>query len=72
MRPKASSAITRCTEACSRGGGTALGWDCRVAGVVDSGVPGPKGNREFFLHLRPTTEHAESDDLDSWIDDAVG
>ena len=20
-------------------------------GVVDSGLPGPKGNREFFLHL---------------------
>ena len=23
----------------------------RRAGVVDSGLPGPKGNREFFLHL---------------------
>ena len=22
-----------------------------TAGVVDSGLPGPKGNREFFLHL---------------------
>ena len=29
----------------------ALGWNARVAGVVDSGLPGPKGNREFFLHL---------------------
>jgi len=26
-------------------------WGARVAGVVDSGLPGPKGNREFVLHL---------------------
>jgi 23S rRNA (cytidine1920-2'-O)/16S rRNA (cytidine1409-2'-O)-methyltransferase len=29
----------------------AEGWGARVAGVVDSGLPGPKGNREFVLHL---------------------
>ena len=29
----------------------ALGWGASAAGVVDSGLPGPKGNREFFLHL---------------------
>src|SRR6266403_1870409 len=29
----------------------ALGWEAQVAGVLDSGLPGPKGNREFFLHL---------------------
>ena len=29
----------------------ALGWGARVAGVVDSGLPGPKGNHEFVLHL---------------------
>src|SRR4051794_20237996 len=29
----------------------ALGWEASVAGVVDSGLPGPKGNREFLLHL---------------------
>jgi predicted rRNA methylase YqxC with S4 and FtsJ domains len=23
-----------------------------VEGVADSGLPGPKGNREFFLYLR--------------------
>jgi 23S rRNA (cytidine1920-2'-O)/16S rRNA (cytidine1409-2'-O)-methyltransferase len=27
----------------------ALGWDAETAGVVDSGLPGPKGNRETFL-----------------------
>ena len=29
----------------------ALGWDAETRGVVDSGLPGPKGNREFFLYL---------------------
>jgi 23S rRNA (cytidine1920-2'-O)/16S rRNA (cytidine1409-2'-O)-methyltransferase len=27
-------------------------WGAEVLGVADSGLPGPKGNREFFLHLR--------------------
>jgi 23S rRNA (cytidine1920-2'-O)/16S rRNA (cytidine1409-2'-O)-methyltransferase len=26
-------------------------WGARLEGVVDSGLPGPKGNRELFLHL---------------------
>jgi 23S rRNA (cytidine1920-2'-O)/16S rRNA (cytidine1409-2'-O)-methyltransferase len=26
-------------------------WGARLQGVVESGLPGPKGNREFFLHL---------------------
>ena len=26
-------------------------WGGRVVGVVDSGLPGPKGNREFFLYV---------------------
>jgi 23S rRNA (cytidine1920-2'-O)/16S rRNA (cytidine1409-2'-O)-methyltransferase len=26
-------------------------WGARLEGVVESGVPGPKGNREFFVHL---------------------
>jgi 23S rRNA (cytidine1920-2'-O)/16S rRNA (cytidine1409-2'-O)-methyltransferase len=26
-------------------------WGARLQAVVDSGLPGPKGNREFFLHL---------------------
>jgi 23S rRNA (cytidine1920-2'-O)/16S rRNA (cytidine1409-2'-O)-methyltransferase len=29
----------------------ALEWEAEPVGVVDSGLPGPKGNREFFLHL---------------------
>jgi 23S rRNA (cytidine1920-2'-O)/16S rRNA (cytidine1409-2'-O)-methyltransferase len=41
-------------------------------GVVDSGLPGPKGNREFVLHLvqrdRPQLPAA----FDRWLDDAVG
>jgi 23S rRNA (cytidine1920-2'-O)/16S rRNA (cytidine1409-2'-O)-methyltransferase len=27
-------------------------WGARVEGVADSGLPGPSGNREFFLYLR--------------------
>jgi len=27
-------------------------WGARVEGLADSGLPGPKGNREFFLYLR--------------------
>ena len=44
----------------------------RDAGVVDSGLPGPKGNREFFLHLVHARAAELADDLDAWIDDAVG
>jgi 23S rRNA (cytidine1920-2'-O)/16S rRNA (cytidine1409-2'-O)-methyltransferase len=41
-------------------------------GVVDSGLPGPKGNREFVLHLIQR-EHAQLPaGLDRWIADAVG
>ncbi len=50
----------------------ALDWDAETLGVADSGLPGPKGNREFFLHLvhRPGATLAER--LDDWIADAVG
>jgi 23S rRNA (cytidine1920-2'-O)/16S rRNA (cytidine1409-2'-O)-methyltransferase len=49
----------------------ARGWGGETAGVVDSGLPGPKGNREFFVHLvnRPAT--VEPDDIDRWIAEAV-
>ena len=30
-------------------------WGARVEGNVDSGLPGPKGNREFFLYLAAAT-----------------
>ena len=29
----------------------AADWGARVEGAADSGLPGPKGNREFFLYL---------------------
>ena len=50
----------------------ALAWGGETIGVVDSGVPGPKGNREFFLHLVHRADAKLRDDLDDWIRDAVG
>jgi 23S rRNA (cytidine1920-2'-O)/16S rRNA (cytidine1409-2'-O)-methyltransferase len=49
----------------------APGWGAEVAGVVDSGLPGPKGNREFFLHLVQRERPELSDELEHWIDDAT-
>jgi 23S rRNA (cytidine1920-2'-O)/16S rRNA (cytidine1409-2'-O)-methyltransferase len=49
----------------------ARAWGGETVGVVDSGVPGPKGNREFFLHLVNRQPAATHSDLDRWIDDAV-
>jgi 23S rRNA (cytidine1920-2'-O)/16S rRNA (cytidine1409-2'-O)-methyltransferase len=49
----------------------ALGWGASVLGVVDSGLPGPKGNREFFLHLAQADDPTLPDDLDERIDAAV-
>jgi 23S rRNA (cytidine1920-2'-O)/16S rRNA (cytidine1409-2'-O)-methyltransferase len=43
-----------------------------VRGVIDSGMPGPKGNHEFVLHLVQRAEAQLPADLDRWIDDAVG
>ena len=53
-----------CTEA--------EGWGAQVLGVVDSGLPGPKGNREFVVHLRESETGAERDDIKRWIEAAVG
>ena len=50
----------------------ATGWQAQVAGVVDSGLPGPKGNREFFLHLVHRDKPEIPDELESWIDEAIG
>jgi len=50
----------------------ALGWDGRTVGVVDSGLPGPKGNREFFVHLVNHSDPSNPDDIDRWIAEAVG
>ena len=41
-------------------------------GVIDSGLPGPKGNHEFVLHLVQRQGAELPADLDRWIDDAVG
>jgi 23S rRNA (cytidine1920-2'-O)/16S rRNA (cytidine1409-2'-O)-methyltransferase len=49
----------------------ALAWQAQVAGVVDSGLPGPKGNREFFLHLVHRERPEPPDELERWIDDAI-
>jgi 23S rRNA (cytidine1920-2'-O)/16S rRNA (cytidine1409-2'-O)-methyltransferase len=48
------------------------GWRARIAGVVDSGLPGPKGNHEFVLHLIHEEEPELPTRLDDWIADAVG
>jgi 23S rRNA (cytidine1920-2'-O)/16S rRNA (cytidine1409-2'-O)-methyltransferase len=49
----------------------ALGWGAQTVGVVDSGLPGPKGNREFFLHLVERDRPNIDDELDTWISDAI-
>ena len=50
----------------------AAGWRARVAGVVDSGHPGPKGNREFVVHLIASEEPSDPDEHERRIRDAVG
>jgi len=52
--------------------GTAEGWGARVAGIVDSGHPGPKGNREFVVHLIASEEPSFPDELEHRIEVAVG
>jgi 23S rRNA (cytidine1920-2'-O)/16S rRNA (cytidine1409-2'-O)-methyltransferase len=47
-------------------------WDAAVHGVVDSGLPGPKGNREFFVHLTASRSASDPDDVERWIERAVG
>ena len=49
----------------------ALSWGANVRGVVDSGLPGLKGNREIFLHLIHTEQPTLPDDLDERIDQAL-
>ena len=45
----------------------ALGWGGETIGVVDSGLPGPKGNREVFLHLVHRERPHLRDDIDERI-----
>jgi 23S rRNA (cytidine1920-2'-O)/16S rRNA (cytidine1409-2'-O)-methyltransferase len=49
----------------------ALGWGASVGGVVDSGLPGPKGNRELLLHLVQADVPTLPDDFDDRIAAAV-
>jgi 23S rRNA (cytidine1920-2'-O)/16S rRNA (cytidine1409-2'-O)-methyltransferase len=49
----------------------ALAWGAETTGVVDSGLPGPKGNRELFLHLVQRDSPRLPAELDDWIADAV-
>jgi 23S rRNA (cytidine1920-2'-O)/16S rRNA (cytidine1409-2'-O)-methyltransferase len=49
----------------------ALSWGAGVRGVVDSGLPGPKGNREMFLHLVQSEHPTLPDDLDQRIEHAL-
>src|SRR5215204_5650905 len=49
----------------------ALDWGATTVGVVDSGLPGPKGNREFFVHLINRPDPVLLDDIDQRIARAV-
>ena len=44
-----------------------LGWGATAVGVVDSRLPGPKGNREFFVHLINRDDPVLLDDIDERI-----
>ena len=46
-------------------------WDAEPRGVADSGLPGPKGNRETFLYLVQTDQPRLPDDLEDRIDAEV-
>jgi 23S rRNA (cytidine1920-2'-O)/16S rRNA (cytidine1409-2'-O)-methyltransferase len=46
-------------------------WNAHVAGVVDSGLPGPKGNREFFVYVISGRQSGDQS-CDEWIARAVG
>jgi 23S rRNA (cytidine1920-2'-O)/16S rRNA (cytidine1409-2'-O)-methyltransferase len=50
----------------------ALGWGAQTLAVVDSGLAGPKGNRELFIHLSDRDRPELPRELDAWIADAVG
>jgi 23S rRNA (cytidine1920-2'-O)/16S rRNA (cytidine1409-2'-O)-methyltransferase len=49
----------------------ALDWGGQTLAVVDSGLPGPKGNRELFLHLAQRQRPELPAELDTWIADAT-
>jgi 23S rRNA (cytidine1920-2'-O)/16S rRNA (cytidine1409-2'-O)-methyltransferase len=49
----------------------ALAWQGQTVRAVDSGLPGPKGNRETFLHLVHRERPYLPDDLDDLIAAAI-
>jgi 23S rRNA (cytidine1920-2'-O)/16S rRNA (cytidine1409-2'-O)-methyltransferase len=49
----------------------ALEWGGEAIGVADSGLPGPKGNRELFLQLVSRERPELPDEIDRWIEAAV-
>ncbi len=51
---------------------TATGWGATIEGVVDSGLPGPKGNREFVVHLAASAHPTHPDAVSALIDAAIG
>jgi 23S rRNA (cytidine1920-2'-O)/16S rRNA (cytidine1409-2'-O)-methyltransferase len=48
-----------------------LAAGAQTLGVVDSGLPGPKGNHEFVLHLVHRAGPELPADLDRWLADAT-
>jgi 23S rRNA (cytidine1920-2'-O)/16S rRNA (cytidine1409-2'-O)-methyltransferase len=50
---------------------SALAWGGETMGAVDSGLPGPKGNREVFLHLVHREQPQLPDDIDDRIAAAI-
>jgi 23S rRNA (cytidine1920-2'-O)/16S rRNA (cytidine1409-2'-O)-methyltransferase len=48
-----------------------LAWRAQLVGIVDSGLPGPKGNHEFVLHLVHAEQPQLPPDLERWLDDAT-
>ncbi|HEX3806804.1 MAG TPA: TlyA family RNA methyltransferase [Gaiellaceae bacterium] len=49
-----------------------VGVGAEPVGVVDSGLPGPKGNHEYVLHLVQREHAGLPAAFDQWVADAVG
>jgi 23S rRNA (cytidine1920-2'-O)/16S rRNA (cytidine1409-2'-O)-methyltransferase len=47
-------------------------WGAKVLGIADSGLPGPKGNRELVLHLAADDGAGPPPGIERWIADAAG
>jgi 23S rRNA (cytidine1920-2'-O)/16S rRNA (cytidine1409-2'-O)-methyltransferase len=51
---------------------TLLAAGAEPRGVVDSGLPGPKGNREFVIHFVDADKPKLPAAFDGWVNSAVG